>query len=48
VSTPARLGLFAAALALVFGTAFGAGSAVGPPDDKPSAPTSTIVDHGHP
>jgi len=48
VSIPARLGLFAAALAVVFGAAFGAGSAVGPFDDDDEPVPVTIVHDGHP
>lgn len=49
MSIPARLALFAAALAVVFGAAFGAGSAVGPLDDGDDDQDSvTTVHDDHP
>ena len=48
-SVPARLGAFAAGLAVAFAAAFGVGRLVGPVDDAPSSPPTTTVDHtdGH-
>lgn len=43
MSTPARLGLFVAALGVVFGGAFAAGAALGPSDDDEPVPVSTSV-----
>ena len=52
VGVAARLGLFAAGLAVVFVASFGLGRAVGPGDEAPSptpspSPTTTEMPAGH-
>jgi hypothetical protein len=46
MSTPARLGLFVAALGVVFGGAFAAGAALGPSDDDQPVSVTTSVPVG--
>ena len=46
MSTPARLGLFVAALGVVFGGAFAAGAALGLSDDDEPVPVTTSVPAG--
>lgn len=51
MTVPAKLASFAAALAVTFAAAYGAGAAVGPVGaDDPPAPTTTVPTHegGHP
>ena len=46
MGTPARLGLFVAALGAVFASSFALGAATDGDGDEPPAPTTTVmVDH---